>query len=101
MDLAHGALETFGKLAVVLAELRVAVRLGGAIIPDIGRVLFPEQHQRHAFAAQFKVNPAVIWLGKRHPCGCLAQQAALQLRLVHALNARPVQSGRTSRAGIF
>ena len=56
-DLAHGALEGLGVAAVVLAELGVAV---GVLAGVLSSVFFPQQHQRHAFAAQLLVQASVV-----------------------------------------
>ncbi len=67
VNLPHGALETFGKLAVVLAELRVAPRFDRVVctvlVADLGAVFLPQQHEGHALAAQLLVNAPVVGLG--------------------------------------
>ena len=60
-------LQTPGKLAVVLAELRIAPgfdgMLGVVFVAGLGAVFLPQQCQRHAFAVQLLVNAAVVGLG--------------------------------------
>ena len=67
VHLAHRALETFGKPAVVLAELRVAPGLDGIVwavlVANLGAVFLPQQHEGHALAAQFLVDAPVVGLG--------------------------------------
>ena len=54
MYLSHGAFGTFGILAVVLAELRVAPELSGVdcavLVARLGTVFLPQQHEGHALA---------------------------------------------------
>ena len=67
MHLTHGALEAFGKLAVVLAELGVAPgfdeAVGAVLATDLGAVFLPQQGQGHTLATQFLVNAPVVGLG--------------------------------------
>jgi hypothetical protein len=98
VDLAHRSLELLGEAPVVFAELRVAV---GLAIGVIGTVFFPQQHQRHALAAQFLMQAAVVrlnmvpWALRRN------QQAPLERRFVGALYSRPVQAGGSGQAKLF
>jgi len=67
MHLAHGALQKFGKLAIVLAELGVAPGFDGVVdtvlITDLGAVFLPQQGQGDALAGQFLVDAPVVGLG--------------------------------------
>jgi len=87
VNLAHGALEAFGKLAVVLAELRVAPGLdgivGAVLVADLGAVFLPQQHERHALAAQLLVDASVVGLGIDVAGARGRQQASLQRCFVH------------------
>lgn len=79
--LPHGTLEGLDPAPVVFAVLRVLV---GARLGVVGLVLLPQQHQRHALAAELtvdlgKVGVDVIGIAA---IGALArEQASLQLGL--------------------
>ena len=87
VHLAHRALQLLGEAAVVLAELGVTV---GLLPGMIGAVFLPQQHQRHALAAQLLVQAPVVRLHmvarplRRH------QQAPLQHRIIHVPDLIPV-----------
>ena len=89
MNLAHGPLELPGELPVILAELRVAV---GVPVRVVGAVLFPQQHQRHALAPQFLMQPAVIRLHMIARAFAADQQAPLQHGFVSVVHCRPIQT---------
>ena len=98
VDLAHGTLEGLGVTAVVLAELRVAVdRLARVLVA----MLLPQQHQRHAFAAQFLVHAPVV--GRHETAGALGRsdQPVLQGALIQSLNLQPVQAGGRGQADVL
>ena len=82
MDLAHGTLEAFGKLAVVLAKLRVALGLQGQVrtvlVADLGAVFLPQQHERDTLAAQLLVKPPEVGLRIGVAGARRRQQASLQ-----------------------
>jgi len=98
VDLAHRAPELFGKAPVILAELRIAV---GMDIGIVGPVLFPQQHQRHAFAAQFLVQAAVVRLNVIARFLRGTQQAPLQRGFVGVLYCRPVQACGGGQANVL
>ena len=66
VDLAHGTLERFGKAAVVLAELGVAV---DGFIGVLFAELLPLKHQGHAFALDLLVQFGVV--GRQKGAGAL------------------------------
>ena len=105
MHLAHGTLEAFGKLAVVLAELGVAPGLdwviGTVFVADLGAVFFPQQHEGHALAGQFLVNAPKVGLGVAVAGAGRCQQASLQRGFVHGCNRCPVQSGGHRQAHVL
>ena len=82
VNLAHRALQAFGKLAIVLAKLRVAPGLEGQVrtvlIADLGAVFLPQQHERHALAAQLLVKPPEVGLRISLVGARRRQQASLQ-----------------------
>lgn len=97
MRLAHHHVERAAPLLVVLAEPAVTEARGVR-----GPVLLPQQHQRHARAAEFlmhlgpvRYHPAVA----RHRRGG-RKQPLLQLRVAHPLGQRPVQPGLGKTAQI-
>jgi hypothetical protein len=97
VHLAHGALEALGKLAVVLAKLRVTPRFDGPIFAvlaiDLSAALLPQEHQRHAFAAQLQAcfvhggdalempRAWAIWLWVSSPSN-LRRRASLSLHIL-------------------
>ena len=98
VDLAHRALELPGEAAVIFAELRVAV---GLAIGIVGAVLLPQEHQRHALAAQFLVQVAVVGLDVLSRTFWRNKQAPLQRRLINALDRRPIQARRCGQAKVL
>ena len=99
VDLAHRALQAQRIAPVVLAELAVAP---GALLRVLGHVLFPQQHERHAFAAQFLVNAAEVRLGVvAGAVGSAPDQAAFECGLAQAFNRWPVQPGCCGQAGVL
>ena len=105
MDLTHGTLETFGKLAVVLAELGVAPGLdwvvGTVLVADLGAVFLPQQHERDAFAAQLLVDASVVGLGVGVAGARRCQQPSLQRGLIHGRNGLPIQFGGDGQAHVL
>lgn len=98
VDLAHGALEALGIAPVVLAELGVAM---GGLAGVLGAVLLPQQHQRHALAAQLLVDAAVVGLHKAAgSLGC-AQQAVMQGGVIKGLDLWPIQAGGTGQGEVL
>ena len=89
VGLAHRALECLGVAAVVLAELRVGVRMTVQVL--LG-VLLPQQHERHALAAQFFVNLGVVGVHEVLRPWWRCQQAMLQSGLVQGLDGVPIQT---------
>ena len=85
--LAHRAAQRLGVRPVVLAELCQAP---GAAALMRGTVFLPEQHQRHALAAQLNVHTPEV--GFDHPSllGAGAEQAPLQLGLAETSDRFPV-----------
>ena len=68
----------------------------------LGHVLFPQQHERHALAAQFLVNTTEVGLSVvAGAIGSAAHQVALQRRLAQAFNRWPVQPCGSSQAGVL
>ena len=105
VNLAHGALEAFGKLAVVLTELRVAPGLdgivGAVLVANLGAVFLPQQHERDAFAAQFLVDAPVVGLGIGVAGTGRGQQPSLQRGFVHGRYSLPVQSSGNRQAHVL
>ncbi len=104
VGLAHGALEAFGKLSVVLAELGVAQGFEGGVrtvfIADLSAVFLPQQHDGDAFAAQLLVHAPVVRAGIVGGQGG-AEQSVLQIGLAHGLDGRPVKTGRRRQGAVF
>jgi hypothetical protein len=98
VDLAHRALELLGKAPVVVAELRIAVGLAVRVVCP---VFFPQQHQRHALAAQLLMEAAEVRLNMlaRFPGRDL--QPLLKGNFVTALYCRPVQTRYCGEPHIF
>ena len=98
VNLAHGALESLGVAAVVLAELRVAVN---GLARMLGAMLLPQKHQRHAFATQLLVNAPIV--GLHEAAGALGgtQQSVVQCGVVECLDLIPVQSCRCGQREVF
>ena len=105
VDLAHRALQALGKLAVVLAELRVAPGFDGVLgvvfVADLRAVLLPQQRQCHAFAVQLLVNAAVVGLGVDITGARRRKKLALEGRFVHRCHGGPVQTGGHSQADVL
>ena len=101
VHLTHRALQCPGKAPVVLAELGVLVGLDLAVHGPFAAVFLPQKHQRHAFAAQLQMHPAVVGRREDGWPALLIPQLALQLRFVHLGYRGPLQSGRTGQLGVF
>ena len=105
MHLPHGALEAFGKLAVVLAELRIAPRLERVVctvlIANLGAVFLPQQSQGDALAGEFLVDASVVGLGVGVAGARRGQQSALQRGLIHGRDGLPVQPSSDGQAHVF
>ena len=105
VNLAHGALEAFGKLAVVLAELRVAPGLDWVVrtvlVANLGAVFLPQQHERDALATQLLVDAPEIGLGVGVAGARGCQQASLQRGFVHGRYGLPVQCSGNGQAHVL
>jgi hypothetical protein len=99
VDLAHRALQPQRVAPIPFAELAVAV---GRLPGMGGDVLFPQQHERHAFAPQLLVGAAVV---RQHVVGRAVQTAlhepALQCRVAQRLNGGPVQARDARQADVL
>jgi len=98
VDLAHGTLEGFGVSAVVLTELRIAVdvRIGVALA-----VFLPQQHQRHALAAQLLMHLGEVRGDKTAGTHNHTQQAVMQFGFAHGLDLGPVQALVTGKFDVL
>ncbi|SAL41261.1 hypothetical protein AWB69_04159 [Caballeronia udeis] len=98
MNLPHRTLELPGEAPIVIAELGIGV---GLAVRVLGPVFLPQQHQRHAFAAQLLVEAAIVrldmitWFLRRD------QQSPLERDLVSILHRRPVQARRRGEPHIL
>ena len=96
--LTHRALERLGEGLVVAAELGV----GPGPLAFVGRpVLGPQQHQRHALAAQLDVHSAVVGLDDPGERRTASHQPMLERRLVEPLGRLPVQAGCARQAEVL
>jgi hypothetical protein len=95
---AHRALERLGERLVVLAELGV-----GPAAPALvrGAVLLPQQHQRHAFAAQFDVHAREVGQGDAGLGGAASEQPAFERGFVQLGGGLPVQPCRSGQAEVL
>ena len=64
-------------------------------------VFFPKQHQRHALAAQFLVDEAVVGQHIGTRWRRTVDEAVMQLGLVHRLNLLPAQACNMGQPSIF
>jgi hypothetical protein len=96
--LAHRALQGLGEGLVVLAELGVGP---GAPALEGGAVFLPQQHQRHALAAQFDVHAGEVGQGDAGLDLAASEQPALERGLVEFGRCLPVQPGGTGQAELL
>ena len=99
MVLAHDQVDPTPEGAVVVAELGVgvaALRVGLL-------VLEPQQHEGHAFAAEFLVDVVPVRHGPLRGRGHrdLREQGRLQLGVAHPLGQGPAQPGRLGPAEVI
>jgi hypothetical protein len=89
VNLPHRALELPGEAPIVVAELGVGV---GLAVRVLGPVFLPQQHQRHALAAQLLVEATIVRLDMITRLLGRHQQSPLKRDLVSILHRRPVQA---------
>ncbi len=66
-----------------------------------GAVLLPQQHQRHALAAQFDVHAGEVGLDDRRLGDAASEQPALEPGLVEFGHGGPVQAGGAGQAEVL
>ena len=66
-----------------------------------GAVFAPQQHQRHALAAQFDVHAGVVGFDHAAERGTAAHQPAFERRLVEIGRRRPVEAGGAGQAEVL
>ena len=66
-----------------------------------GAVLAPQQHQRHALAAQLDVHPGVVGLDHAAECRAAAHQPAFERCLVELGRRCPVEPGAAGQAEVL
>ena len=67
----------------------------------LGRMLLPQQHQGHAFAAQLLVSAAKVRLHETADSPGGAQQAIVKSCVVQRLDLIPVQTGLTGQRDVL
>jgi hypothetical protein len=87
-----------GEAPIVVAELGIAVGLAVCVV---GTVFLPQQHQRHALAAQLLVQTTIVWLNMITWLLRRDQQSPLERNLVSILHRRPVQARHRSESHVL